>query len=162
MLKVFKYLIYGLIVGFISACSTTSDPSAVKNLDVTQSSGVYDPINDSSTIVYKKRSIYFDFDSYKINPEYLELLSVHAKYLGENKSKAMNIVIQGNTDERGTTEYNLALGQKRAESVKKALTILGVDDSQIEAVSFGKEKPKLKESNEAAWRENRRADIVYR
>jgi len=162
MFKLLKYLIYVLIVGFVSACSTTSDPNAVANLDVTQSSSSYDPINDSSTIVYKKRSIYFDFDSYKINHEYLELLSLHAKYLAENKNKTMNIVIQGNTDERGTTEYNLALGQKRAESVKKALTILGVSDSQIEAVSFGKEKPKLTESSEAAWRENRRADIVYK
>jgi peptidoglycan-associated lipoprotein len=82
--------------------------------------------------------------------------------LRDNKDKKANIVIQGNTDERGTTEYNLALGQKRSEAVKKSLSLLGVDASQVEAVSFGKEKPKAVGSNEEAWKENRRADIVYK
>ncbi|MFM6962486.1 MAG: peptidoglycan-associated lipoprotein Pal, partial [Polynucleobacter victoriensis] len=109
-----------------------------------------------------KRSIYFDFDSYKVKPEYQSVVEAHAKYLRENKDKKANIVIQGNTDERGTTEYNLALGQKRSEAVKKSLSLLGVEASQVEAVSFGKEKPKASGSNEEAWKENRRADIVYK
>jgi peptidoglycan-associated lipoprotein len=83
----------------------------------------------------------------------------HSAYL--NKNKGRKILIQGNTDERGGTEYNLALGQKRAEAVRKAMASMGVSESQIEAVSLGKEKPKATGSNEAAWAENRRADIVY-
>jgi peptidoglycan-associated lipoprotein len=78
-----------------------------------------------------------------------------------SKNKGRKIIIQGNTDERGGSEYNLALGQKRAEAVRKSLGALGVSDNQMEAVSFGKEKPKAQGSNEEAWAENRRADIVY-
>jgi peptidoglycan-associated lipoprotein len=84
----------------------------------------------------------------------------HSAYL--TKNKARSILIQGNTDERGGSEYNLALGQKRAEAVRKAMTTLGVPESQIEAVSLGKEKPKATGSNEEAWAQNRRADIVYK
>jgi peptidoglycan-associated lipoprotein len=106
-----------------------------------------------------KRSVYFDFDSYAVKSEYQATLQAHANYLKANKDR--KIKIEGNTDERGTTEYNLALGQRRSEAVRKSLTLLGVPDSQIEAVSFGKEKPKAQGSNEAAWQENRRADIAY-
>jgi peptidoglycan-associated lipoprotein len=88
-----------------------------------------------------------------------QVVENHSAYL--NKNKGRKILIQGNTDERGGTEYNLALGQKRAEAVRKAMTAMGVSESQIEAVSLGKEKPKATGSNEAAWAENRRADIVY-
>ena len=153
-----------LAVGFVSilgACSTT-DSNKVASVDVTGQGMGYDPINDPKSSVYGKRSIYFDFDSYKVKPEYQSVVEAHAKYLRDNKDKKANIVIQGNTDERGTTEYNLALGQKRSEGVKKSLSLLGVDASQVEAVSFGKEKPKVAGSNEAAWKENRRADIVYK
>ena len=152
-----------LTVGFVSilgACSTT-DSNKVANVDVTGQAMGYDPINDPKSSVYGKRSIYFDFDSYKVKPEYQSVVEAHAKYLRDNKDKKANIVIQGNTDERGTTEYNVALGQKRSEAVKKSLSLLGVDASQVEAVSFGKEKPKAEGDNEAAWAENRRADIVY-
>jgi peptidoglycan-associated lipoprotein len=87
------------------------------------------------------------------------MLMAHANYLKQNT--AQKIIIQGNTDDRGTTEYNLALGQRRSDAVRKQLALLGVSDSQMEAVSFGKEKPKADGNNEAAWAENRRADIVY-
>jgi peptidoglycan-associated lipoprotein len=86
-------------------------------------------------------------------------LSAHASYLKANPKQ--KIIIQGNTDERGTAEYNLALGQRRSDAVRKSLNLMGVSDDQIEAVSFGKEKPKAEGDNEAAWAENRRADIVY-
>ena len=85
--------------------------------------------------------------------------SAHAKYLVEHPART--IVIQGNTDSRGGREYNLALGQKRAEAERKVLSALGVPSSRIETVSFGKEKPKASGENEAAWAENRRDDIVY-
>ena len=117
-----------------------------------------DPLNDATGIL-AKRSVYFDFDSYVVKDEFKPVIEAHSQYLIKNANR--KIVIQGNTDERGGSEYNLALGQKRAEAVRRALNLLGVADSQIEAVSFGKEKPKATGSNEAAWAENRRADIAY-
>ena len=106
-----------------------------------------------------KRSIYFDLDSYVVKDEFKSVIDAHAQYLVSRKDR--KIIIQGNTDERGGSEYNLALGQKRAEAVRRSLQALGVPDSQMEAISFGKEKPKAQGSNEASWAENRRADIVY-
>ncbi|MEO7953978.1 MAG: peptidoglycan-associated lipoprotein Pal [Polaromonas sp.] len=104
--------------------------------------------------------IYFDFDSYVVKPEFQNLIDAHAKYLLANKARKM--AIEGNTDERGGREYNLALGQKRAEAVRRALGLLGVQDSQVEAVSFGKEKPAATGSDEASMALNRRAEINYR
>ncbi len=117
-----------------------------------------DPLNDPNGEL-AARSIYFDFDSYVVKGEYQSLIQAHARYLNKNTNR--RIYIQGNTDERGGREYNLALGQKRAEAVRKAMSLLGVSDSQMEAVSFGKEKPKALGNDEASWAENRRADIVY-
>ncbi len=117
-----------------------------------------DPLNDPKGVL-AKRSVYFDFDAYIVKDEYKPLVEAHGKYLSANNAR--KVVIQGNTDERGGSEYNLALGQKRAEAVRKSLEALGVQDSQVEAVSFGKEKPKATGSDEASWAENRRADIVY-
>ena len=97
--------------------------------------------------------------SYIVKDEYKSVVDVHSQFL--NRNKARKIVIQGNTDERGGREYNLALGQKRAEAVRKSMSLLGVSEQQMEAVSFGKEKPKATGHDEAAWAENRRADIVY-
>lgn len=117
-----------------------------------------DPLNDPNNPL-SKRSIYFTYDSYTIAPEYKETVAAHAAYLTKNPGR--KILIQGNTDERGTTEYNLALGQKRAEAVRQALSLLGVKDDQLEAVSLGKEKPRNLGHDEAAWQENRRVDIAY-
>ncbi|MFZ2293508.1 MAG: peptidoglycan-associated lipoprotein Pal [Polaromonas sp.] len=104
--------------------------------------------------------VYFDFDSYVIKPEFQSVIEAHAKYLTANKSRKM--AIEGHTDERGGREYNLALGQKRAEAVRRALGLLGVADAQVEAVSFGKEKPAVPGLDEAAMAKNRRAEINYR
>ena len=123
----------------------------------TVNTGSTDPLNDPKGIL-AKRSVYFDYDSYIVKDEFKPVVEAHAKYLTANKGR--RIVIQGNTDERGG-EYNLALGQKRAEAVRRALALLGVADTQMEAVSLGKEKPKATGSDEAAWAENRRSDIVY-
>ncbi|MHA6909229.1 peptidoglycan-associated lipoprotein Pal [Ralstonia pseudosolanacearum] len=106
-----------------------------------------------------KRSVYFDFDSYAVKPEYQGLLTQHARYLQSHNQR--KVLIQGNTDERGTSEYNLALGQKRAEAVRRALSSLGVPDSQMESVSLGKEKPQASGHDEESWAQNRRSDIVY-
>ncbi|PSB92281.1 peptidoglycan-associated lipoprotein Pal [Candidatus Pandoraea novymonadis] len=115
-------------------------------------------INDRNGLS-AKHSVYFDFDSYIIKNDYKLMLEKHASYLTNNHNR--RIIIQGHTDERGTSEYNLALGQKRAKAVVRWLTLLGVDDNQLEAVSFGKEKPRTAAQDEASYAENRRADIVY-
>ncbi len=107
-----------------------------------------------------RRSIYFDLDQYTIKDEYKPLVESHATFLKTHLDYRM--LIQGNTDERGSREYNLSLGQKRAEALKKALKVLGVNESQLEAVSLGEEKPKNEGHDEAAWSQNRRADMLYR
>jgi peptidoglycan-associated lipoprotein len=117
-----------------------------------------DPLNDPKGVL-ANRSVYFDYDSYVVRDDGKPVVENHSAYL--TKSKQRKVLIQGNTDERGGTEYNLALGQKRAEAVRRSMAALGVADGQMEAVSLGEEKPKATGSNEAAWAENRRADIVY-
>ena len=106
------------------------------------------------------RVVYFDFDSYAVKDEYRPAIEAHAKALSTDRKK--RLAIEGHTDERGGREYNLALGQQRAESVAKALTLLGATDAQVEAVSFGKERPAVPGNDEAAWAKNRRADLVNR
>ncbi len=106
-----------------------------------------------------KRSIYFDYDSYVVKDEYKALLDHHAKFLVKNTQFKM--LIQGNADERGSREYNLALGQKRAEAVKKALQLLGVAETQLESVSLGEEKPACMDQSESCWSQNRRGDMLY-
>ncbi|MBI2770845.1 MAG: peptidoglycan-associated lipoprotein Pal [Burkholderiales bacterium] len=106
------------------------------------------------------RIVYFDYDSYVIKPEFQSLIESHARFLKANAGR--KIAIEGHTDERGGREYNLALGQRRAEAVRRAMGLLGVGDNQVEAVSFGKEKPANPGSDEASWAQNRRAEIAYR
>lgn len=106
------------------------------------------------------RIVYFDYDSYVIKPEFQPLIESHARFLKANNGR--KIVIEGHTDERGGREYNLALGQRRSEALRRALNLLGVADSQVEAVSLGEEKPAEAGSDESAWSKNRRAEIAYR
>jgi peptidoglycan-associated lipoprotein len=117
-----------------------------------------DPIDDPNNPL-SRRSVFFDFDSFTIREEFRPLIELHARYLVANKTR--KVVVQGNTDERGSREYNLALGQKRAEAVRRAMLALGVAESQIEAVSFGEEKPRAVGTDEASYAENRRADLAY-
>ena len=104
-------------------------------------------------------SIFFDYDSYAVKDDYRSAIDANGRFLTSHRNR--KVIIQGNTDERGGSEYNLALGQKRAEAVRKQLTLVGVPESQIEAVSLGKEKPRNTGHDESAWAENRRADFVY-
>lgn len=115
-------------------------------------------LKDPNSIL-SKRSVYFDFDEYVIKDEFRSLVEAHAKFLGHNPS--IKMLIQGNADERGSREYNLALGQKRAEAVKKALVLQGGQESQVEAVSLGEEKPRCTEHSEDCWAQNRRDDMLY-
>jgi peptidoglycan-associated lipoprotein len=123
------------------------------------------PLTDAATMLrdpsspLSRRSVYYDFDSFDIRGEYRDLVEAHAKFLMDNPK--YRVRVEGNCDERGSTEYNLALGQRRAESVKRAMTLLGVPASRVEAVSYGEEKPKALGKDEEAYAENRRSDLIY-
>lgn len=116
------------------------------------------PLKDPSNIL-SKRSVYFELDSNVVKDEFKPLVSAHARYLQQNR--AAKVTVQGNADERGSREYNIALGQRRADAVSKAMQLLGAQAGQIETVSFGEEKPRATGHDEKSWAENRRADIVY-
>ena len=109
--------------------------------------------------ILSKRVIYFDYDSNLVKEEFRPLVAAHAKYLSQDAKAKM--IIQGNTDERGGREYNLALGQRRADAVKQMMSVLGAEGARVETVSFGMEKPRVEGRTEAAFTENRRAEIVY-
>lgn len=117
-----------------------------------------DPRKDPASPL-SKRSVHFDFDSFVVKDEYRPMLEAHAGYL--NAKRDARVILQGNADERGSREYNLALGQKRAEAVRRALALLGVSDAQMEAVSFGEEKLRNEGDTDEAHAENRRTDLVY-
>ena len=143
-------------IALLTACAsnkTATDNTAVKTVDVTNGIGA------DGVPAPAARSVYFDLDRYTVRADGEPVVRAHSDFL--NKNRNQHVLLQGNTDERGTAEYNLALGQRRSEAVKNAMSALGVNTSQIEAVSFGKEKPKAIGSNEAAWAENRRVDFVY-
>ena len=168
-----RLIIPTLLALLITGCSSTPDTAEQSGAPVesrtsgnvaTVTAGDMDSrklppeLTDPKSIL-SKRSVYFDYDKYDVRAEYKDLVTAHAKFLANNRQ--FKILIQGNTDERGSREYNLALGQKRAEAVKKALGLLGAKEAQLEAVSLGEEKPKNDGHNEAAWAENRRGDILY-
>ena len=167
-----KLIVPALLSLLIVGCSTTPVPED-NGAPVESRSGGVAPVTagglDASGLPREltdpksklsQRSIYFDLDKYDVKPEYQDLVAAHAKYL--NANRGFKVLIQGNTDERGSREYNLSLGQKRAEAVKRSLNLLGVRDDQIESVSLGEEKPKNPGHDDSAWAENRRADILYR
>jgi peptidoglycan-associated lipoprotein len=137
-----------------------ADTSAVKEVavDGNATDSAYNVLKDPNNIL-SKRNIYFDFDSDAVKAEFRPMIEAHAKYLlAHNSAK---VILQGNTDTRGTREYNLALGQRRSVAVKKALNLLGVQDAQIETVSYGEEKADENCAEESCYKTSRRADIVY-
>ena len=174
-------LIIALTAGLLAACTSTGDrqpeapvrdsqsappqttqqetkpPAADPNRITTVKP---QPVDELTTGVLKERSVYFDLDSFEIKEQYRGLIEAHAAFLRKNPGR--KVVVEGNTDERGSREYNLSLGQKRAEAVKKMLQLLGVPESQLEAVSFGEEKPKAQGHDESAYAQNRRGDLSYR
>jgi peptidoglycan-associated lipoprotein len=137
-------------------------PETGPTTGTTKPSGVTgDPLaalKDPNNIL-SRRSVFFDYDSNVVKEEFKPLVTAHANFVSQNRSQRMTI--QGNTDERGSREYNLALGQRRADAVKQMMTLLGAPASNIETVSFGEEKPRAQGNDEKAMAENRRADIVY-
>lgn len=138
--------------------SATTTTSEVSTAPVSQSSSAVNPLTDPNNIL-SKRNVYFDFDKDEVKPEYRALVEAHAKYLVANPNA--RVALQGSADDRGSREYNLALGQRRAVAVKKVMNVYGAADKQIETVSYGEEKPRCSDATEACWSQNRRADIVY-
>ncbi|MDI1245254.1 MAG: peptidoglycan-associated lipoprotein Pal [Rhodoferax sp.] len=173
-----KFVFVGLVSTLLVACGTSVPLNDVPVVDATakavtadagtagsrvQGSGVA-PVDlgralDQAPAPTDSRLVYFDYDSFVIKPEYQAVIAAHARFLRAQPSR--KVAIEGHTDERGGREYNLALGQKRAEAVRDALSILGVPAGQMEAVSFGKEKPVVAGNDEAAFTKNRRAEIRY-
>jgi peptidoglycan-associated lipoprotein len=166
-------------IALLGACSTTEEQSPAKveerqparaqtgadkprvaTVDVTKprAADPLSPLKDPKNIL-SRRQIFFDYDKFDVKEEYRPLVEAHAKYLRENPSARM--LIQGNADERGSREYNVGLGQRRSDSVKKMLTLLGARESQLESVSLGEEKPMCSESNEGCWAKNRRGELLY-
>ncbi|PXW86851.1 peptidoglycan-associated lipoprotein [Nitrosomonas sp. Nm84] len=119
----------------------------------------FSQLQDPNSIL-SQRSVYYDYDSYTVRSDYRELVLSHARFLRDNASASA--ILQGNTDDRGSREYNLALGQRRADSVKNMMTLAGARDEQIESVSLGEEKPRALGHGESTWSQNRRTDILYR
>ncbi|MBK6632848.1 MAG: peptidoglycan-associated lipoprotein Pal [Betaproteobacteria bacterium] len=169
-----KELMIILGAALIAGCGTTGEPEqsgapvedrGAKRIEGTEVKPVtaVDPMGAALAAVKQgvlaKRSVFFDYDSYVIKDEFKALVEAHARFLRDNPK--MKMLIQGNTDERGSREYNLALGQKRAEALKKMLTLLGAREDQVEAVSLGEEKPRCSEANEGCWSQNRRDDMLY-
>jgi peptidoglycan-associated lipoprotein len=168
----------GLISLMLAACSSTPvEPAKAPATTAAPTSGATAPALaaqsgaapskmvvaahlDPASALSKERSIYFELDEFVVKQEYAPVIERHGKYLVSHP--AVTIKIEGHGDERGSAEYNLALGQKRAQAVLGALKIYGVKDSQVEAISWGEERPKATSQDEAAWAQNRRADVVYR
>ena len=169
-----RLLIAAAVAALFAGCSTqaTQDQTTASSeaQPATRSSAQVTPARpgqpprSTSTATAKsapnKHSIYYEYDRAEIKAEDKKVIEAHADYLRSNPG--VKVVVEGNADERGSAEYNLALGQRRADSVSKIMTLLGVSSDRIETVSFGKEKPKVSGHSESAWSENRRSDIVYR
>jgi peptidoglycan-associated lipoprotein len=128
---------------------SAANPSQVTSVDL--------GANKAAAADSLARTVYFDFDSYVVKDDFRPVIEAHAKRLTADRKK--RLVVEGHTDDRGGSEYNLALGQKRSEAVVKSLETLGVADNQLEAVSFGKERPAVQGSDESAWAKNRRAEL---
>ncbi len=165
------------VITLLAACNTTAptspptpaaappaQPAAPANAGgaAAPAAAVVAPIPahlDPRNPIAAERSVFFDYDDFSVKREYFPLIERHGRYLAANPS--LRIKIEGNADQRGSVEYNLALGQKRAQAVLSALRLQGARDAQMEATSWGEERPRNTAEDEAAWAENRRADVVY-
>ncbi|MCV2367328.1 peptidoglycan-associated lipoprotein Pal [Roseateles oligotrophus] len=171
-----RFAVSLLVLAAMAGCSSTvklDDPAPVETRPVSPNSTANSGANSTpmaeskvqtvdlgaqlTAAVASQRVVLFDFDSYVVKDEYRGLVEAHAKRLSNDRKLALSL--EGHTDERGGREYNLALGQRRAEAVAKSLSLMGVGAAQVEAVSFGKEKPAAQGSDEAAWAKNRRVEL---
>ena len=136
-----------------------ANETAAREMSASTSASAVDPLNDPNSIL-AKRSTYYPFDVYVVQDADKPVVQAHARYLSEHANRKVRL--EGNCDERGSNEYNLGLGQRRADGVKKMLQVGGASVSQIETVSYGEEKPRASGHDEASWAQNRRTDLNYR
>src|SRR2546430_12924466 len=167
-----KTSLAALMIGLLAGCATQSNqesspapapaPSAMSMASGARSAPGTSvaEVRGGGPLMPQAKSIYYEYDKSDIKPQDVKLIEAHAQYLREHTD--LKVKVEGNADERGSAEYNLALGQRRADAVQKRMTILGIPSDRIETVSFGKEKPKARGHDETSWSENRRSDIVYR
>lgn len=134
------------------------DSTPIKPAEIEPRTALDPALKDPNNIL-SKRVVYFDFDSNVVKEEFRPVVAAHAKYISQNGRAKM--IIQGHADERGSREYNLALGQRRSDAVKQMMTVLGAEGVRVETVSFGEEKPAVAGTSESAFAQNRRAEIVY-
>ncbi|HEX8963937.1 MAG TPA: peptidoglycan-associated lipoprotein Pal [Rhodocyclaceae bacterium] len=156
-----RTLIALAVCGLLSACSSTPEKAAEAPASKATAGAAAETDAQKMDRIVKllaSKSIYFDYDNYSIKPEYQAALKQDFDLL--NSAPGLALRVEGNADERGSTEYNLALGQKRAEAVRRALVMLGVPDARLEAVSYGKEKPRATCHEEKCWAEDRRVDFA--
>jgi peptidoglycan-associated lipoprotein len=145
----------------VTTAAATPAPPTTPSAESSQSTVAtvtLDPLDDPKSGL-AARSVYFDFDNFAISDKYVPVVQAHGQYISTHKQA--KIRVEGNADERGSREYNLSLGDKRAQIVAKQLELMGASPAQIEAVSYGEERPKATGHDEASWSENRRADIKY-
>ena len=141
------------------AAPPVSSPPPVATRTIEAPSGGVDPILKDPNNILSKRSVMFEYDSDVIKDEFRPMLQAHAKYLSEKSGS--KLLIQGNCDERGSREYNIALGQRRADAVKRLMVLLGAPEAKIETVSLGEEKPRCTDATEACYAQNRRGDLLH-
>ena len=175
-----KLLIAIIPVAVMIGCATTPAPSKTESSGAAQQAApavapapaaeaesmaapeetgfMGDPLDDPNSLL-AKRVIYFDFDKSDIRAEFRDIISAHAGYLADHPG--VKVVLEGHADERGTREYNMGLGERRATSVSRMLSVQGASSRQIETVSYGEERPVAMGHDEASWRLNRRVEIVY-
>ena len=173
-----KLALWGLLAAMLAACASepsTETPAAAAPAPIAATAPKpaaapvarpvapkpvpANPLMDPKGIL-AKRSVFYDFDSYAVKPEFRPMVDAHAAYVRQHPGSS--VMIEGNGDERGSREYNLALGQRRADGVKNRMVLLGASERQIETVSFGEEKPRAGDHDETSWAQNRRSDIVYK
>ncbi|MEO5811729.1 MAG: peptidoglycan-associated lipoprotein Pal [Rhodanobacter sp.] len=167
MNKTVRVALVALLCVGAAACSKKTDvkpqaPAPAPEVTQTQTqetSGKYMPADLDTDACLRQRVVYFDFDKSDIKPEFQQIMACHAKYMQDRPTS--HIRLEGNTDERGTREYNLGLGERRGNAVSSALQANGGSASQLEVISYGKEKPVCREHNEDCWSKNRRVEIVY-
>jgi len=166
MNKTVRVALVALLCVGAAACSKKQEVKPQQPVDNNQvatsqpqTSGKYTPEDLDRDACLRQRVVYFDFDKDEIKPEFQQIMACHAKYLQDRPTA--QIRLEGNTDERGTREYNLGLGERRGNAVSGALTAAGGSASQLNVISYGKEKPVCREHNEDCWGKNRRVEIVY-
>jgi len=139
--------------------TTSGDAGSGRALDGSDGTQGGNALGGDATGALARKVIYFDFDKSEIKPEFADIVSAHARNLSSHPN--FRLKLQGNTDERGTREYNIGLGERRAQAVRRALMLQGVAESQLTTVSFGAERPAVEGDDEAAWAKNRRVELVY-